>query len=247
MVLMIKAIAIDDELPALKVIENFASRLDFLQLEKAFVKPGEAIKYCKDHLVDLLFLDINMPSLSGIDLYRELRPAGESLPALPGATESAPLVIFTTAHSEYAVEGFNLNAVDYLLKPFTEARFQQAVSKAKEIIARRQPAPEEEFLFLRIDYSLVKIAVADVLLIEGMDDYLRIHLQDKAPLLVRMTMKAILSQLPPARFVRVHRSYIVNLAGIVNIRNKTIYLEGKEIPIGSSYEKEFFSRRPIHR
>jgi DNA-binding LytR/AlgR family response regulator len=233
---MIKAIAIDDELPALKVMENFAGRLDFLQLERTFVKPGEALEYLKAHPIDLLFLDINMPSLSGVDFYRDLRTAGKDI-----------LVIFTTAHSEYAVEGFNLNAVDYLLKPFTEARFQQAVEKAKEIISRRQTVPEEEFLFLRIDYSLVKIAIAEVLLIEGMDDYLRIHLQDKAPLLVRMTMKAILSQLPPARFVRVHRSYIVNLASILNIRNKTIYLEGKEIPIGVRYEKEFLARVPIHR
>jgi DNA-binding LytR/AlgR family response regulator len=231
---MINAIAIDDELPALMVIENFASHLDWLQLEKAFVKTGEAIKYLKEHPIDLLFLDINMPSLSGIDFYQ-------------GLAGSPPLVIFTTAHSEYAVEGFNLNAVDYLLKPFTESRFQQAVAKAQEILSRRQPALEEEFLFLRIDYSLVKIAIAEVVLIEGMDDYLRIHLKEKAPLLVRMTMKAILSQLPSARFVRVHRSYIVNLAGIVNIRNKTIYLDDKEIPIGTSYEKEFFSRRPIHR
>ncbi|HEY8971506.1 MAG TPA: LytTR family DNA-binding domain-containing protein [Puia sp.] len=240
---MIRAIAIDDELPALTVIRNFASRLDFLQLEKTFVKPGEAMDYLKAHSVDLLFLDINMPSLSGIDFYQDLRPVGNA--SQSGAAEL--LVIFTTAHSEYAVEGFNLNAVDYLLKPFTEARFGVAVSKAKEILSRRQPSPEEEFLFLRIDYSLVKIAIADIHLIEGMDDYPRIHLQDKAPLLVRMTMKAILSQLPAARFIRVHRSYIVNLASIINIRNKTIYLEGKEIPIGASYEKEFFSRRPIHR
>ncbi|HVU58749.1 MAG TPA: LytTR family DNA-binding domain-containing protein [Puia sp.] len=248
---MIKAIAIDDELPALKVIESFSSRLDFLQLEKTFVKPGQAIKYLKDHPVDLLFLDIDMPSLSGIDFYRDLHSSDEHPPtgqdSQSGATGTGLLVIFTTAHSEYAVEGFNLNAVDYLLKPFTETRFQQAVAKAKEIVSRRQPPTEEEFLFLRIDYSLVKIAIADILLVEGMDDYLRIHLKDKQPLLVRMTMKAILSQLPAARFIRVHRSYIVPLAGIVNIRNKIIYLEGKEIPIGVSYEKEFFARFPIHR
>jgi DNA-binding LytR/AlgR family response regulator len=241
---MIKAIAIDDELPALTVIENFASRMDFLELEKTFVKTSEAIKYINDHPIDLLFLDINMPSLSGIDFYQELSAGNANA---PGNTGSAPLVIFTTAYSEYAVEGFNLNAVDYLLKPFTEIRFQQAVSKAREILTRRQPAPPQEFLFLRIDYSLVKIAIADVTLIEGMDDYLRIYLKDKAPLLVRMTMKAILSQLPGSRFARVHRSYIVNVASIVNIRNKTIYLEEKEVPIGTSYEKAFFSRPPIHR
>jgi DNA-binding LytR/AlgR family response regulator len=231
---MINAIAIDDELPALKVIENFAGKVDFLNLEKTFVKPGEALTYLKENPVDLLFLDINMPSLSGIELYK--------------AVHTDVLAIFTTAHSEYAVEGFNLNVVDYLLKPFTDTRFLQAVIKAKEILDRRGPSqPQQEFLFLRIDYSLVKIAIADILLVEGMDDYLRIHLQDKSPLLVRMTMKAILSQLPGAKFLRVHRSYIVNLGTIINIRNKVIYLEGKEIPIGVSYEKEFFARFPIHR
>lgn len=230
---MIKAIAIDDELPALKVIENFSGKVDFIQLEKTFVRPGEALQYLNEDPVDLLFLDINMPSLSGIDFYKAVR--------------MDTLAIFTTAYSEYAVEGFNLNAVDYLLKPFTFDRFFQAITKAKEIIDRRRPAAPQEFLFLRVDYSLVKIAIADILFVEGMDDYLRIHLQSRPPLLVRMTMKAILSQLPASHFLRVHRSYIVALGSILNIRNKTIYLEGREIPIGVSYEKEFFARFPIHR
>jgi DNA-binding LytR/AlgR family response regulator len=233
---MIKAIAIDDELPALKVIENFSGKVDFINLERTFVKPREALQYIKENPIDLLFLDINMPSLSGIEFYKAAR-----------AGAAYPLAIFTTAHSEYAVEGFNLNVVDYLLKPFTHDRFLQSVVKAKEIIDRRQPLSLPEFLFLRIDYSLVKIAIADILLVEGMDDYLRIHLQSKPPLLARMTMKAILSELPPTRFLRVHRSFIVNTGSILTIRNKTIYLEGREIPIGVSYEKEFFARFPIHR
>lgn len=230
---MIRAIAIDDEQPALNVIENFSGKVDFILLEKTFVRPGEAMEYIEKDPVDLLFLDINMPSLSGIDFYRSVR------------TEM--LAIFATAHREYAVEGFNLSAVDYLEKPFTYERFLQAVTKAKEIIDRRQPASTQEFLFLRIDYSLVKIAIADILFVEGMDDYLRINLRGRQPLLVRMTMKAILSQLPPARFIRVHRSYIVALGSIVSIRNKTIYLEGQGIPIGVSYEKEFFARFPTQR
>jgi len=230
---MINAIAIDDELPALKVIESFAGKVDFIRLEKTFVRPGEALQYLKDNPIHLLFLDINMPSLSGIELYRSVGPDF--------------LAIFTTAYSEYAVEGFNLNAVDYLLKPFTYDRFFQAITKAKEIFDRRMPAAPQDFIFLRIDYSLVKVAVADIRFVEGMDDYLRIHLQGRQPLLVRMTMKAILSQLPSTGFLRVHRSYIVALSSIVNIRNKTIYLEGREIPIGVSYEKEFFTRFPIHR
>jgi len=230
---MIKAIAIDDELPALNVIENFSGKVDFIQLEKTFVRPGEALQYLEKDPVDLLFLDIHMPSLSGIDFYKSIR------------TET--LAIFTTAHSEYAVEGFNLNAVDYLLKPFTYERFLQAVTKAKEITERRTPPAAQEFLFLRVDYSLVKIAIADIRFVEGLDDYLRIHLQGRQPLVVRMTMKAILSQLPSAHFLRVHRSYIVAVNSIVNIRNKIIYLERQEIPIGVSYEKDFFTRFPIPR
>jgi len=230
---MIKAIAIDDEAPALKVIENFCDRTDTITLQRTFRRPDEALSYLRQSPVDLLFLDIHMPSQSGLELYKSIGPS--------------TLAIFTTAHSEYAVEGFNLNVVDYLLKPFTHARFFQAITKAKEILDRRQPTVPQEFLFLRVDYSLVKIAIGDILFVEGMDDYLRIHLQGKPPLLVRMTIKAILSQLPSARFLRVHRSYIINLGSIVNIRNKTIYLEGKEIPIGVSYEKEFFARFPIHR
>lgn len=228
---MIRAIAIDDELPALKVIENFSGKMDFIRLEKTFVRPGEALQYLEKNPVDLLFLDINMPSLSGIELYKSL--------------QSDTLAIFTTAHSEYAVEGFNLRAVDYLLKPFTYERFFKAVSRVKEIIDRRAPAASQAFLFLRIDYSLVKLAIADIHFIEGMDDYLRIHLHGSRPsLLVRMTMKAMLSQLPSDQFIRVHRSYIISINSILNIRNKIIYLEGQEIPLGASYESAFFARFP---
>ena len=229
---MIKAIAIDDELPALKVMENFCGKISLLRLDKTFIRPAEALQYIQQHAVDLLFLDINMPSLTGIELYRSLR------------TDS--MVIFTTAYSEYAVEGFNLNAVDYLLKPFTFDRFRQAVDKAAEYFEHRRQkgAPSPEYLFLRADYSLVKIEIAGIHFIEGMDDYLKIHLQDKPPVLIRMTMKAILAQLPDRQFIRVHRSYIIALSRITNIRNKTIYLEEKEIPIGVSYEKGFFSQFP---
>lgn len=232
---MIKAIAIDDELPALKVITGFCEKTDILQLEKTFTKPAEALTWLKNTPVDLLFLDIQMPSTTGIEFYKSLR--------------TDAMVVFTTAYSEYAVEGFNLNAIDYLLKPFSFERFKQAVEKAAEFFNYRQSKtpPTEEFLFLRADYSLVKIETAAILFIEGMDDYLRIHLRDQKPVLIRMTMKAILSQLPPARFMRVHRSYIVALNAILRIRNKTIHLPEKEIPIGAKWEDEFFTRYPVRR
>jgi DNA-binding LytR/AlgR family response regulator len=229
---MIKAIALDDELPALKVIENFCGKTSLIRLDKTFIRPGEALQYIQQHPIDLLFLDINMPSLTGIEFYKSL--------------QTDVMVIFTTAYSEYAVEGFSLNAVDYLLKPFTFDRFQQAVNKAAEYFEYRQQKDTipSGYLFLRADYSLVKIEIAGIRFIEGMDDYLKIHLQDKSPVLVRMTMKAILAQLPVRQFIRVHRSYIIALNRIINIRNKTIYLEEKEIPIGVSYEKEFFNQFP---
>lgn len=227
----IEAIAVDDELPALKVIEHFCGQVDFLHLQKTFNKPTEALKYVQKFPVDLLFLDINMPSLTGLELYK----------AVPQNT----MVIFTTAYSEYAVEGFNLSAIDYLLKPFTFERFQQAVQKAQEYyrFTHQTPAaPEQRFLFVRADYSLLKLDVADILYIEGLDDYLKIHLQGQRPVVARLTMKAILEKLPAEEFVRVHRSFIVPFSKIEGLRNKTLTVAGTEIPLGSSYEAAVLQR-----
>ncbi|HEY9045572.1 MAG TPA: LytTR family DNA-binding domain-containing protein [Ohtaekwangia sp.] len=225
---MIKAIAIDDETLALQVIENFCQRVEFVSLEKSFNKPNEALKYISKFPVDLLFLDINMPSLTGIELYKEI--------------EQNTMVIFTTAYTEYAVEGFNLSAIDYLLKPFTFERFLQAVNKADEYHQHihQKAKPEQQYLFIRADYSLVKINMADILFVEGLDDYLRIHLQNQKPVVARMTLKVMLEKLPPQAFVRVHRSYIVAFSRIQNIRNKIITVAGEEIPVGTSYEEAFF-------
>lgn len=224
---MIKAIAIDDEAPALKIIDNFCGQSDGIHLEKTFIRPGEALLYIRQSPVDLLFLDINMPSLSGIELYR--------------AAGTDTLAIFTTAYSEYAVEGFNLNAVDYLLKPFTLERFQQAVNKAAEFLAfRNSKDRRQDTLLIRADYSLIRLPAADILFVEAADDYLKIHLENKPPLVVRMTMKGILAMLPADEFARIHRSYIVAIRRVDNLRNKTITLAGKEIPIGSNYEADFY-------
>ncbi|WP_089782099.1 LytR/AlgR family response regulator transcription factor [Chitinophaga sp. YR573] len=220
--MMIQAIAIDDEIPALKVLENFCAKVDYIHLQQTFNQPDKALKYLCKSPVDLLFLDINMPSITGTDLYRSI--------------EQKMMVIFTTAHSEYAVEGFNLNALDYLLKPFTFERFLQAAEKAKLF----QPPPPP--LIFRIDYSLVKVNPPDILFIEGLDDYLKIHLLQQPPLIVRMTMKAMMEKLPASAFVRVHRSFIVPLAHIEQVRNKIILIAGNEIPVGSSYEAGFFSQ-----
>lgn len=225
---MIKAIAIDDEPPALSVIESFCSKVDFIQLEKAFNRPNEALTYIGKFPVDLLFLDINMPSMTGIDFYKSV--------------QQNTMVIFTTAYSEFAVEGFNLQAIDYLLKPFTFDRFQQAVNKANDYFTftHQQETGEQQFIYIRADYSLIKINVADILFIEGLDDYLKIHIQNQKPVVARLTMKAMLEKVPAKKFMRVHRSFIVPLHRIESVRNKMITLGGEEIPIGASYEKSFF-------
>lgn len=227
---MIRAIAIDDEPPALKVVEDFCSQVDFIDLQKSFTRPSEALKYLRRFPVDLIFLDIRMPSISGIELFKDL----------PQET----MVIFTTAYSEYAVEGFNLSAIDFLLKPFTTERFIQAANKANEYYQfNQQKNPASlQYIFIRADYSLVKIPVADIIYIEGLDDYIKIHLKDRKPVIARMTMKSILEKLPPDLFLRVHRSFIVPVSSIETVRNKVIILGDVKIPIGSSFEEEFMNR-----
>jgi DNA-binding LytR/AlgR family response regulator len=233
---MIRAIALDDEPPALRVLTHFCGQIDSVDLQKTFLRPDEALAHLHQFPTDLLFLDINMPSVSGIEFHK----------AIPNQL----MVIFTTAYAEYAVEGFTLNAVDYLLKPFTFDRFQQAVDKANEYYKLRHPTEpsKEAYLFIRADYTLHKIALSDILFIEGLDDYLKIHIQDvNRPIVARMTMKAMLQKLQEAdpdseRFIRVHRSYIVPFSRIEHVRNRIITLAGEEIPIGMSYEADFFKR-----
>lgn len=220
---MIRALAIDDEPLALSVIENFCSQLDYIDLQKTFTKPNEALKHLKKFPVDLLFLDIHMPSLTGIDFYKQI--------------EQNTLVIFCTAHSQYAVEGFNLNALDYLLKPFTFDRFKQATEKAKDYFSQNE-SQKNKFIFIRADYSLQKINLDDILFIEALDDYLKIYLHGQKTIVARMTMKSIVEKLPTTEFVRVHRSFIVPIKRVESIRNKALQILDKRIPIGNSYEEE---------
>lgn len=225
---MLKAIALDDEPPALRVIAHFCSQVDFIDLQKTFARTDEALQYLQTHPIDLLFLDINMPSMSGIEFYK----------AIP----QEAMVIFTTAYAEYAVEGFNLSAIDYLLKPFTFDRFLQGVHKAQEYQLFLQKNETPQYLFVKADYSVYKIVFSDILFIEGLDDYLKIHVEKSKPIVARMTMKAMVEKLPAKDFIRVHRSFIVPFSRIENVRNKVIMLQNEDIPIGASYETEFFKR-----
>lgn len=228
-----KALALDDERPALDIIEAFCDRIDAVDLVKTVTRTGEARLYLEANPVDLIFLDINMPRESGLEFFRSIT--------------QQTLVIFTTAYSEFALESYEVEAVDYLLKPYTFDRFEKAVQRAQvRWHALRHPmvdmpeGAEPVQLFFRVDYGLVKVTVTDILFVEGLDNYLKIHLREGQPLVVRLTMKAMLDRLPAVRFIRVHRSYIVAFDKIQAIRNKMILIGDEEIPIGSSYEKEFF-------
>lgn len=223
-----KAIAIDDEPPALRIITHFCSKGEGVELLKTFTSTVEASRFLQENPVDLLFLDINMPAISGIDFYR-------SLP-------EKCMVIFTTAYAEYAVEGFNLQAVDYLIKPFTFERFQQAVTKAREYHRFLNQSEPSRYIYIRADYSVYKIDVADIMFVEGLDDYLKIHLHQSKPIVARLTMKSLMQQLPAEDFIRVHRSFIVPFSRIESVRNKIIQLADEEIPIGASYEADFQKR-----
>jgi len=227
---MMKTVAVDDEPLALDLIETYCSNFDFLQYEKGFTKAGVALQYLEKNPVDLLFLDINMPAMSGMEFYKSL--------------QHKPMLIFTTSYSEYALESYDAGAIDYLLKPYTLSRFEKAVRKANEthILINNAPGSEKEkYLMLRADYGVVKITLADILFIEGLDNYLKIHLSKQQPVVVRMTMKALQDNLPENNFIRVHRSYIIPFNRIDAVRNKIIFIAGEEIPIGKSYEDDFIS------
>lgn len=225
---MITAIALDDEPLALEIIKAFCGRIDFLDLKRTFTSPTEAMTYLKDNPVDLMLLDINMPGITGIEFFK--------------AAGNESLVIFTTAYSEYAVEGFNISATDYLLKPFKFTRFLQAVEKAREHINYlNSNAPATQYLYIRADYSTQKILIDDIQYIEGMDNYIKLHLADKKPILARMSMKTIAEKLPEPSFIRVHRSYIIPLNKITAVKNKMIYMGETEIPIGLNYYDNFMS------
>lgn len=223
---MINCIAIDDEPPALDLLLKFSSQVGYLDLKKTFTKTSEALAYMKKFPVDLIFLDIQMPDISGIDFYRSLK--------------ENKLVIFTTAYSEFAVEGFNLNAVDYLLKPIKFSRFEQAVQKTKDYLdyLNAKNSVNDQFLFVRSDYRLVRIPLADILYIEGLDDYVKIFCGQTKPILSRISLKAIAERLPVQSFIRVHRSFIIQTTKEISLCNKQIQIGNIQIPIGISYEKE---------
>lgn len=227
---MMNAIAIDDEPLALNVIQSLCDRSELVNLQKTFTQPGEALKYLRKFPTDLIFCDIQMPAMTGINLVKQL--------------QQNTMVIFTTAFSEYAAVSYELNAIDYLLKPVNQKRFTQAIHKAQDYFdfINNKKQGTSQHIFIRADFSLVKIPLADILYIEGLADYLKIHIGNRKPVVARMPMKDMMEKLPAEDFIRVHRSFILPFNKIEAVRGNTIFIAGKEFPIGRTYTDEFFSR-----
>ncbi len=231
---MIRAIIVDDEPLALEVLETYISQMPELELVKKCENAIEANEALKNHQVDLMFLDIQMPQLSGIDFLKTLA--------------NPPCVIFTTAYPDYAVEGFELNAVDYLLKPISFERFLKAVNKVSDKLSSKKIEHEtisnevsEDFFFVKADKKLVKVNFDEILYIEGLKDYVIIR-QEAGRVITLQTMKSLEERLPETKFKRVHRSYIVNIKKITAILGNMVELiEGgkiKQLPIGKNYRDE---------
>ncbi len=227
---MINAIAIDDEPLALTVIRSLCDKNEGINLVKTFTQPNEALKHLRKYPTDLIFCDIQMPAMTGINLVKSL--------------QQNTMVIFTTAFSEYAAVSYELNAIDYLLKPINQKRFTQAITKAKEYFdyINKKGQHAEKDIFIRADFSLVKIPLADILYIEGLADYLKIHIRGRKTIVTRMPMKDMMEKLQSTDFIRVHRSFILPFSKIEAVRGTTIFIGGKEFPIGRTYADDFFSR-----
>jgi DNA-binding LytR/AlgR family response regulator len=218
---MIKAIAIDDEPIALEVIRQHCSTIPFIQLEQCFTNPDTAMSWLNENKVDLLFLDIRMPDISGIDFLKLLNPA--------------PPTIFTTAHSEHAVQSFEMDALDYLLKPFSGERFLKACLKAKEWLELRSSAKKDAFLFIKTGYEQIKVQLDDILYIQSAGNYVQFILKGQKKILSRSTMAETLTMLPPEDFVRIHRQYIVGKRNINRIEKTTVFCDGIALPVGPGY------------
>ena len=223
-------IAVDDEPLALKLLQDNISKVPFLKLVAACNDAFEAMKALQENKVDLVFIDIQMPGLTGLQFI--------------GTLEHKPLVIFITAYKQYALESYDLSVVDYLVKPVPLDRFIKACNRAKElhelkaIKQQHIVQPSAEYLFLNIDYSQVKVVFDDIVCIEGLGDYIKVNLKStKKPLIVRTSLKAIESELPSNKFVRIHKSWLVAISEISAVRKNSIFIKEMELPVGETFRE----------
>ena len=226
---MLRCIAIDDEPLALELLEDNISKLPYLKLVASCDNAFSAMKVLQEEQVDLIFLDIQMPGLTGLQFIQAL--------------SQKPMIILITAYEKFALEGFNLDVTDYLLKPVSIDRFIKACGKALELHQlKNKPkdatgAASPGFFFVNVDYSMLKVVTNDVVWVEGLKDYVKIHLSSSAkPVITRMSMKSIEEPLAPPDFIRIHKSYIVSVAHITAIRKNSVFLGTMELPVSELYK-----------
>ncbi len=223
---MLRCIAVDDEPLALGLVTDYIRKIPFLDLVATCGDAFEAAAALQTHSIDLIFIDIQMPGLTGLQFIQSLA--------------KRPMVILVTAYKKFAPEGFDLDVVDYLIKPMGLDRFMKACYKAQELHQLRS-APSgtaTDFFFVNVDYSLVKVLFADIVWCEGSGDYVKIHLRSsQKPLLVRTSAKTLEGELPADRFLRIHKSYIVAVAAITAVRKNSLFIGELELPVGETYRE----------
>ena len=231
--MMIKCIAVDDEPLALGLLADNISKVPYLKLEASCNDAFEAAKVLKEKSIDLVFIDIQMPGLTGLQFISSL--------------QHKPMVILTTAYKQYALDGYQLNVVDYLLKPVDMARFMAACNKAQELyelrnaaqgITRKAENSPQDYFFINVDYSLMKVVFKDIIWIEGLRDYVKIYLKSTPgkPLVTRVSIKSLEEQLPPSLFIRIHKSYIISVDSITSVRKNSVFIKDQELTVGETYK-----------
>lgn len=224
----LKCLVLDDEQPAINILKTFVKKVPFLHLVEATTDAFHALEILRNQSVDLIFIDIQMPDLTGIEFIKSL--------------EKRPMIIFTTAYDEYAMQGFELDVVDYLLKPIPFDRFLKASNKALKFYEMSNPLPQkEQHLFVKVNYQNVKIAFENILYIEGLKDYVKIY-TTKEMQMTRLNLKGIQDKLPEDQFIRVHRSFIVGLSKISAFQKGQIFIEKKLIPVGETYKSQLLEK-----
>jgi two-component system LytT family response regulator len=228
---MLRCIAVDDEPLALELLEDNIGKVPYLQLVAKCNNAMEAIKVLQEQTVDLIFLDIQMPGLTGLQFIQSLN--------------ERPMIILITAYEKFALEGFNHDVVDYLVKPVSLDRFVKACNKAWELFQLKSKPKEPaagktpDYIFVNADYSLLKVVIDDIMWVEGLKDYIKIHIRSSSkPVITRMTMKSVEELLPDNRFIRIHKSYIAAMDFITAIRKTTVMIGSLELPVSDTYREK---------
>jgi len=226
----LNCIIIDDEPAAIRLLERFISDIAFLKLQNTFTKPLEALSFLENQAVDLVFLDVQMPQITGIQLSKIITPKTQ--------------IIFTTAYSEFALDSYEVAAIDYLLKPIAFERFYKAVLKAQTKLTEKvQPKKEitDNYIFIKTDgkHNFNRVFVEDILFIEGLKNYVSVQLKDEQ-IITYSTLKHLSESLVTHEFIQIHKSYIIALSHINKIDNETVWIANKQLPIGNTYRKKFF-------